>query len=44
MLMTTELHESKCMYPGVSVDEVAQLQKPSKLAVAVVEEEERGWG
>ena len=23
MLMTTDLHESKCMYPGVSVDEVA---------------------
>ena len=22
MLMTTDLHESKCMYPGVSVDEV----------------------
>ena len=22
MLMTTDLHESKCVYPGVSVDEV----------------------
>ena len=22
MLMTTDVHESKCMYPGVSVDEV----------------------
>ena len=36
MLMTTDLHESKCMYPGVSVDEVSQLQKRSKLAVAAV--------
>ena len=35
MLMTTDLHESKCMYPGVSVDEVdlwigCCTQKPKK--------------